>query len=230
MAADSAHCIDRIAVALGEAPGSNIMLSRGRSMLLHYAVLRRIVAHPLQRPLSLTPNLSAQPWWEISSLERETPALPRTGWLDTLLDPASVAAMQHELPPVGSSPSAAQPQQEGVHTGGSWEEVHLMVAGRWDLAGEAAFPETARLLQASGVERDMINARYLTRSRSTQSGLQSWRKCGHFTPVFLGDLSMAGNGGCLSHWRGTGSACCGGRRTLPHIVECQTRNCGCISG
>ena len=66
---DNAHCIDRLAVALGEAGrapldgGPGPPGGRMRDMLLHYAVLRRIIAHPLQRPLALTPGLTARPFW-----------------------------------------------------------------------------------------------------------------------------------------------------------------------
>ena len=68
---DNSHCIDRLAVALGEAGSTSLENGPGppasvmRGMLLHYAVLRGIVVHPLQRPLVLTPGLTARPFWEV---------------------------------------------------------------------------------------------------------------------------------------------------------------------
>ena len=52
---DNLHCIDRLAVALTEAEraataggdqGAAMARSRSRAMLLHYAVLRGMLAHP----------------------------------------------------------------------------------------------------------------------------------------------------------------------------------------
>lgn len=75
---DNLHCIDRLAVALGEAvtmataptpgpgptpaPGPPAVakaLGRARAMLLHYAVLRKLFVHPSQRPGSVVPGLRA---------------------------------------------------------------------------------------------------------------------------------------------------------------------------
>lgn len=79
---DNSHCIDRLAVALGEAGEAVLGGSPGppakavRSMLLHYAVLRRIIVHPLQRPLALTPGLTGHPFWDPQSF---------APWLESLV-------------------------------------------------------------------------------------------------------------------------------------------------
>lgn len=87
---DNLHCIDRLAVALGEAGEAVLDGSPGppanaiRGMLLHYAVLRRIIVHPLQRPLSLTPGLTARPFWDTQS-----------SWLELLVRPRTVSGVRY---------------------------------------------------------------------------------------------------------------------------------------
>jgi hypothetical protein len=133
---------------------------RFRDLLLHYSVLRGIFAHPLQRPLSLVPGLTARPWWDQS--------MPVFSWLDQLLRPDNIALMQRELrSAMGNDDSNgdddddddgsnAELQREGVHHG-VWAEVHLVRAGRQDSGAAERYPGTVRLLRESGVE--YINAR-----------------------------------------------------------------------
>jgi hypothetical protein len=65
---DNLHCIDRLAVTLAEdtdpldATTRELRL-KARALLLHYAVLRQIIAHPLQRPLVFFHRLTARPFW-----------------------------------------------------------------------------------------------------------------------------------------------------------------------
>ena len=51
--------------------------------------------------------------------------------------------MQRELPHRGTRVANTDDQIEGIHTGGAWEEIHLMTAGRWDRKATLAFPATA---------------------------------------------------------------------------------------
>jgi hypothetical protein len=51
--------------------------------------------------------------------------------------------MRRELPGSGSPAVTVEAQSEGIHTGGKWEEIHLMAAGRWDAQALLAFPKTA---------------------------------------------------------------------------------------
>ena len=93
---DNPHCVDRLAVALQEAgdalldgspgPPANVL----RGMLLHYAVLRRIISHPLQRPLSLTPGLTARPFWDVEPSDHNAVA-----WLASLVRPWFCAGLLH---------------------------------------------------------------------------------------------------------------------------------------
>ena len=50
--------------------------------------------------------------------------------------------MQDELRSHDAVGLTGNVQGEGVHTGGTWEEIHLMSAGRWDPKGTMAFPAT----------------------------------------------------------------------------------------
>lgn len=90
MLPDNPHCIDRLAVALGEAGDASLGGSPAppaavlRGMLLHYAVLRNIIVHPLQRPLALTPGLTARPFWDVGSLGSDD-----TPWLAVLVTVAT---------------------------------------------------------------------------------------------------------------------------------------------
>ena len=74
---DNLHAIDRLAVALAEAKEALTVTGGGRAteqhlrrraMLLHYALLRGIIMHPLQRPLQLWKGLRSQPFWEPDSV------------------------------------------------------------------------------------------------------------------------------------------------------------------
>ena len=67
---DNLHSIDRLAVTLST-PGAAPPLRRARSLLLHYAVLRGLIRHPLQRPLSAPfQGLAARPWWDVEQLAK----------------------------------------------------------------------------------------------------------------------------------------------------------------
>ena len=96
MLPDNPHCVDRLAVALREggdalldgSPGPPANVLRG--MLLHYAVLRRIISHPLQRPLSLTPGLTARPFWNSQPSDCNDVA-----WLGLLVRPCACAGLFH---------------------------------------------------------------------------------------------------------------------------------------
>ena len=149
---DNLHAIDRLATALSEA-----RQPRARVMLLHYAVLRGVVVHPLQRPLQLWRGLRGQPFWDSGDAS--------FAWLPKLLVPSALAAMrqesasrgQQEMQAHSSAAPAVVLQCEGVHKGGVWREMHLVRAGQWARGVAQFYPETSRLLQESGIE--IINAR-----------------------------------------------------------------------
>ena len=99
---DNLHLIDRLAVLL-QGP-----LPSARALLLHYAVLRGIVAHPLQRPMRLVRGLAARPWWDTQQelLQGERGGEGQHGggglallasWRRRLEAPESIAAMTAEL-------------------------------------------------------------------------------------------------------------------------------------
>lgn len=165
---DNRHSVDRLAVALDEAAQSATSslstdgtdslprslaqrLSLARTLLLHYAVLRKVLQHPLQRPLHLITGLLARTFWP----HNRTDLFP---WLPAILEPRNVGAMRRDLPPPNLWRGfGLEHQDEGVHIGGDWGEIHLIEAGRVNETNAALFPAIVDVLLGSG--GDFINAR-----------------------------------------------------------------------
>ena len=90
--ADDVHVVGRLAVALAATPEPHKPTAtkrttpyiRLRAMLLHYATLRGMFAHPMQRPLSRVPGLLALPVWfpvPKSHQDRDTVGGPKSTWI-----------------------------------------------------------------------------------------------------------------------------------------------------
>jgi len=144
---DNGHCIDRLAATLAEGPSTPAMRS-ARRMLLHFAVLRGVLQHPLQRPLHLVRGIAARPFWDEPQRGESFP------WLQHITSPEKVAIIRKEAHAAVNSSVA---QSEGIHLTGRWGETHLIKAGRI-ASGAAAHPRTMSILQSSG--GDFINARF----------------------------------------------------------------------
>lgn len=119
---DNTHAIDRLAVALGEAQDEPHR--RARRLLLHYAVLRGLFLHPLQRPLDPpVPGLRGRPWWRRPGL----PAAVEVEWAGVL--EAAHAKVLAELTGAELGTSGidglvgGRRQSEGIHLDGEWTEV-----------------------------------------------------------------------------------------------------------
>ncbi len=50
--------------------------------------------------------------------------------------------MQSEVRLRGTRRASTDLQGEGIHTGGTWEEHHLITAGQWDQKATVGFPAT----------------------------------------------------------------------------------------
>ena len=178
---DNLHCIDRLAVALmdngdiakGSQKGAQAAVARtkARAMLLHYAVLRRLVNHPLQRPMVLyRTGLATHTFWHPTpdaSADGGSAAIgthvghPALDWLAFLEDPQVFEAIQRELlavvdsltsrtkgkggqdrPTGGLGDLEGHEQREGIHVGGQWSEVHIIEEERVSGGAEETFPIT----------------------------------------------------------------------------------------
>jgi prolyl 4-hydroxylase len=151
------HAVDRLAASLTEAAAATTSpprpFARAKQLLLHYAVLRGILVHPLQRPLHLVRGLTAAPLWPSTRPD----LFP---WLATVVDPRNVAAMKQSLPAAGAWAEDAgvvvAAQAEGVHLG-DWSEIHLIEAGQTNATNAGRFPAIMDVLSRSG--GDFVNAR-----------------------------------------------------------------------
>lgn len=216
---DNLHCIDRLAVTLGEVAdhGAGPKLSetaaaartharRSRALLLHYAVLRGIISSPLQRPLHLIKGLAATPVW-YPAAQPATASFPaRFAWTKVLEEPANVRVLQREVtrarrptadpedPATGYLGGDGKQQQEGIHRG-RWSEVHLIQQGRAQEGAEARFPGTMAILQAAGV--DFINARFSVLGEGTHitahCGVSNAKLRGHLGLLVPADETATAN-------------------------------------
>ena len=171
---DSLHNVDRLASALAEA--SSTATTTARLLLLHYALLRGMVHHPLQRPMRLIRGLSARPIWYTSagagraitgdSKEAGTVHRDEFAWVARLRAPKTLSAMRAELLPVIFGTDEAyqrgspriQAQAEGLHVGGLWAELPLVTQAREERGAAARFPRTLAALRGCGAP-DLLNAR-----------------------------------------------------------------------
>ena len=117
------------------------------------AVTRGIWENAHQRPTSVwEPNLRAQPWWTASELGDKMHAavlalqtgakLVRDDLIAYLLEESDRAASDN------GTKSLLTYQSEGIHTGGSWNELVMLQHGVWRGGGvRSAFGRTVALLK-----------------------------------------------------------------------------------
>ena len=199
---DNAHFIDRLAVAL-LAPGGGGEHARARSMLLHYAVLRRLINHPLQRPMVLyRTGLQALPFWHPNPPPEGNGAAlysaplandPALAWLAFLEDDTIFEQIRAEVLGVldglgtkhgGGGYGAGNLQMEGIHEDGAWSELHIIEEERVSKKGQAAerFPVTLRLIRKAR----FINARISV----LQAGTHITPHCGVSNAKLRGHLGL----------------------------------------
>ena len=149
---DSRYCLDRLAAVLGRAPPGSVA-SRARSMLLHGAMLRGVIASPHQRPMLLQWGLAAKPVWRGGDVA--APAAMEK-WAALLQAPEAVETMAAEAERAYHLLDAERLEQaEGLHTG-RWGELHLIVEEKVVRGADARFGQTLSLLAAAG---GALNAR-----------------------------------------------------------------------
>ena len=160
LAPDSVHSIDRLAVALAD-HAAPPRAAAARALLLHWAVLRGLIDHPEQRPAQhFVRGLTARPFWSGAVAAATTTATARDfPWLAMLLRPESIAAMRRELVQLQRQGRLRTvEQEEGLHLGAGWSELHLQSSGAQEPDAHERAPLTTRLLRRSG--GDFINARF----------------------------------------------------------------------
>jgi hypothetical protein len=195
---DNLHCIDRLAVALGEAAewDSTGAVERAKAMLLHYSVLRGIIKHPMQRPLSLARvPLTARPFWRVAAKPARSGRHGLFPWAAAL--EANLKMLQGELLANVDGGSGAESggggvdggrssvegrrrvregtssgtkptlQKEGIHLGGNWTELPLIAEGRPVPGAAKAYPKTMALLKRLGEDEEWINVRVSALSAGT---------------------------------------------------------------
>lgn len=157
-------------------------LLHARQLVLHYAVLRKLIQHPLQRPLApVDAGLYAQPVWRNGppqTAEQASSDQAVFPWVTHLEDPEMFQLLQSELlsqqqhQPVGTGDEV---QSEGIHSG-VWTERHLITQGFAEPTAKVMYPKTMRLLAELEVETGVhfINVRL----SSLQSGTHISTHCG----------------------------------------------------
>jgi len=94
---ENLHFIDRLAVALTEAESAGFRdAGRYKALLLHHALLKGQIQHPLQRPMHLVRGLESRPFW-VKPVPSGGGIPVALKGLEVLLDIASMRAMQEEL-------------------------------------------------------------------------------------------------------------------------------------
>jgi hypothetical protein len=183
---DNLHCIDRLAVALGEAAewDSTGAVERAKAMLLHYSVLRGIINHPMQRPLSLARvPLTARPFWRVAAKPARSGRHDLFPWAAALevnlkmlqdellanVDGGSGSSVKGRRRVRESTSSGTKPssQKEGIHLGGNWTELPLIAEGRPAPGAAKAYPKTMALLKRLGEDEEWINVRVSALSAGT---------------------------------------------------------------
>ena len=151
-------------------------------MLLHYAVLRKIFAHPGQRPGTMVSGLRAVPFWHPRLPAAAAGLPPGLEFVRVLERPESVATFRRELlglrdgeaglngdvpgnvgagcgtdaaaDDVVAAVAAGRPQNEGIHEGGAWSEHDLIREGRPVSGAQANFPASMAILRAASAALD----------------------------------------------------------------------------
>ena len=157
---DNLHCIDRMAVALDEDTGQRTVRDlrlKARVLLLHYAVLRQIIAHPLQRPLVFFRHLTARPLWVDSTRWTQasivaSPFFKLVRALETHFD-----GLQREILDAAAD-HRFNDQQEGIHTSGIWSEISIVEQERPSLDIVERLPRLMLLLKRSQ-PLEIVNAK-----------------------------------------------------------------------
>jgi len=167
--------------------GARVYAKQCRALLLHYAVLRGIIATPLQRPLNLMRGLHTAPVWHPGETLSPSVAMgmfpDAFAWIAVLEREENVATMRQELLTPLTSAGVGEEQREGIHHG-HWQEVHLVRQGREEEGAADRFPGTMAILRQTGAH--FINARTST----VRAGTHITSHCGISNAKLRGHLGL----------------------------------------